>query len=504
MADPKEPFPLTCDIEHYRGYGAELLLHSLDSLTAEIEGVKGEDDKEFVHRMRVASRRLRSALVLFGECYEEEEVRKWNKAVRSVTKDLGEARDLDVQIEFLNGFAQAHADLPSLEELTRELEMQRERAQPRIVSGLEKLERKGTLEEMRRTYEEVRNAPRCSVPWGTMERAFHHISIRLDDLLSLQECVHQPEAKDKHHQMRIAAKRLRYTMEAFEALYGEGVKARIAVIKDLQDRLGGLHDCDVWIDMLQARGVDDPGLDTLQHDRMAARITGFEDFVKVWESLIEEGFFTDLLNSIVPDAAQTMTQMAGLTKLERIKAIARACGVDEGHPLHVAGLSMMLFDGLRPLHQLDDTQRSMLEYAAVLHDIGWKEGQEGHHKTSFQMIMSDDQLPLDGTERSIVANVARYHRGALPSDGHRGYKALRSADRMVVDQLASILRVADALDVSHASVVRSIECRIKKGSVNILLRTTEYPDRELDKVRMKKDLFDNVFETSLKFDWKLA
>ena len=113
MADPKaEPFLMTCDMEHYRAYGAERLLASLDSLTSEIKGVKGEDDIEFVHRMRVASRRLRSALVLFGECFEEEDVRKWNRAVRSVTRDLGEARDLDVQIAFLKGFIDSHEEYP--------------------------------------------------------------------------------------------------------------------------------------------------------------------------------------------------------------------------------------------------------------------------------------------------------------------------------------------------------------------------------------------------------
>ena len=100
----------------------------------------------------------------------------------------------------------------------------------------------------------------------------------------------------------------------------------------------------------------------------------------------------------------------------------------------------------------------MLEYAAVLHDIGWKEGRKGHHKSSLEMIMGEDRLPFDGRERAIVANVARYHRGALPEDGHRDYRDLEAADRKVVDRLASILRVADALDVSHASVVRSIEC----------------------------------------------
>jgi CHAD domain-containing protein len=505
MPDPKaEPYLLTCDLSHYREFGAERLLGSLDALTSEIKGVKGEDDIEFVHRMRVASRRLRSALVLFADCFDEEDVGKWNRAIRSVTRDLGGARDLDVQIAFLNGFVDAHEDLPSLVELKGGLERRRANAQPRIVSGLEKLERKGTLEEMRRTYEEIRKTPRCTVPYGTMERAFHHISVRLDDLLSLQDCVHQPEAKERQHQMRIAAKRLRYTMESFETLYGEDFLDRIAIVKDLQDRLGELHDCDVWIDMLKEMGADDPGLDALLHDRTETRIAGYGEFVKTWESLIEDEFFTELLNSIVPDAHLTVPQLSGLTKLEKVKVIARSCGIDEEHSLHVAKISLMLFDRLQSLHRLGDPERDMLEYAAVLHDIGWKEGQKGHHKTSLQMILGEDQLPFDGRERAIVANVARYHRGSVPSDDHKAYTILRAKDREVVDRLASIIRVADALDVSHASAVRSLECHVMKQSVIILLKTTEYPDRELEKVKVKKDLFEKIFKRSLTFEWELA
>ncbi|HEY3421208.1 MAG TPA: CHAD domain-containing protein [Methanomassiliicoccales archaeon] len=501
MADPKtEPPMLICDMEHYRAYGAERLLASLDSLTSEIKGVKGDDDIEFVHRMRVASRRLRSALGLFGECFEEEDVRRWNRAVRSVTRDLGEARDLDVQIAFLKDFVDSHEGRPSLTALMAGLEGRRATAQPRINSGLERLERKGALEQMRRTFEEVQNTPRCSVPYGTMERAFHHISLRLDELLSLQDCVHQPDAKERQHQMRIAAKRLRYTMEAFVTLYGEMMQGQIAVVKDLQDRLGELHDCDVWIDLLAAMGVDDPGLDTLQHDRMEARIVGYNEFVKIWESLIESEFFTELLNSIVPDATLALPQLAGMSKLEQVKAIAKGCGADEEHSLHVAELSLQLFDHLRSLHRLGDAEREMLEYAGVLHDIGWKEGQKGHHKNSLQMIMGEDRLPFGDRERAIVASVARYHRGVLPKEGHKAYRTLNSTDRKVVDRLASMIRVADALDVSHSSVVRSVECIVKKGSVTVILSTIGYPDRELEKVRVKKDLFEKIFNRALAFE----
>jgi CHAD domain-containing protein len=501
MADLKTEPLLVCDLEHYRAYGAERLLASLESLTSEIEGVKDENDIEFVHRMRVASRRLRSALGLFGECFDEEDVRKWNRAVRSVTRDLGEARDLDVQIAFLTGFVDSHEKSPSLMALKGELEEQRAGAQPRIVSGLEKLERKGTLQEMRRTYEEIRNTPRCSAPYGTMERAFHHISLRLEDLLSLQDCVHRPEAKERHHEMRIAAKRLRYTLEAFVPLYGDTMQSQIIVVKDLQDRLGELHDCDVWIDLLNMREIDDGGLDALLHDRMEARIGGYHDFVKMWESLIEGEFFTELLNSIVPDTTLALPRLAEMSKLEQVKAISRGCGGDEAHSLHVAELSLQLFDGLRSLHRLGEAEREMLEYAGILHDIGWKEGRKGHHKNSLEMIMGEDRLPFDERERAIIANVARYHRGVLPNDDHKAYRSLKAIDRKVIDRLASLIRVADALDVSHSSVVRSTECTVNKERVTVRLETIGYPDRELEKAREKKDLFEKTFNRSLAFKW---
>ena len=505
MSGPKpEPFLLTCDLEHYRAYGAERLLDSLDSLTSEIKGVKGEDDIEFVHRMRVASRRLRSALLLFGECFDEQDVKGWTRAVRNVTRDLGEARDLDVQLEFLREFIASHEAFQTLSFLESDLRKRREAAQPRIVSGLEKLERKGTLEEMKRTFEEVRNAPRCSVPYGTMERAFHHISVKLDDLLSMQDCVQLPDAKEQQHQMRIAAKRLRYTMEMFQPLYGETLQDRVAVVKDLQDRLGQLHDCDVWIDLLQAKDVDDPGLEALLHDRTETRITGHGELIKTWEALIEEEFFTVLLNSIVPDAVQTVPLLGDLTKVEKVKAIARSCGVDEEHSFHVAELSLMLFDGLGSLHRLKGAQREMLEHAGILHDIGWKEGQKGHHKTSLQMIMGEGQLPFEERERTIVANVARYHRGAVPDQRHRAYWSLKASDRKIVDRLASILRVADALDVTHASVVRSIECHIGRGTVVLLLKAAEYPDREVERAGKKMELFERTFKRNLKFEWEQA
>ncbi len=56
------------------------------------------DDIEYVHRTRVTSRRLRAALPLFKYCFRRKEFKEWLCEIKKVTRLLGEARDLDVQI----------------------------------------------------------------------------------------------------------------------------------------------------------------------------------------------------------------------------------------------------------------------------------------------------------------------------------------------------------------------------------------------------------------------
>ena len=86
-------------------YGRWVTIQRLDALLAEVDGVRSGEDIECVHRMRVASRRLRSVLRLFGECFKGKRGKRWRKAVRKVTATLGEARDLDVQLELLEALS---------------------------------------------------------------------------------------------------------------------------------------------------------------------------------------------------------------------------------------------------------------------------------------------------------------------------------------------------------------------------------------------------------------
>jgi exopolyphosphatase/guanosine-5'-triphosphate,3'-diphosphate pyrophosphatase len=138
-------------------------------------------------------------------------------------------------------------------------------------------------------------------------------------------------------------------------------------------------------------------------------------------------------------------------------ALGRRCGFEEEHCRQDAKLAVRLFDLTTGLHELDDECRDLLYCAGLLHDIGYVEGYWGHHKTAYRLIMQAELPGLTARERQIVANVARYHRGAKPRLKHKGFAALDPEDREVVTMLAAILRLADGLDRSHTDAVQDLD-----------------------------------------------
>jgi exopolyphosphatase/guanosine-5'-triphosphate,3'-diphosphate pyrophosphatase len=137
--------------------------------------------------------------------------------------------------------------------------------------------------------------------------------------------------------------------------------------------------------------------------------------------------------------------------------LGRRLGFEEEHSCQDAHLAVRLFDLTVDLHHLDDEYRDLLYCAGLLHDIGYVEGYWGHHKTAYRLIMQADLPELSEREKRIVANVARYHRGAKPSAKHENFAALDPDDREIVTMLGAILRLADGLDRSHTDAVQDVE-----------------------------------------------
>ena len=137
-------------------------------------------------------------------------------------------------------------------------------------------------------------------------------------------------------------------------------------------------------------------------------------------------------------------------------AVGRKYRYDQAHGRHVAALSASLFDQLTDEHQMTRRERLLLEVAALLHDIGTYVNLRAHHKHSQYLLSASQIFGLSDDETAIVANIARYHRRGTPQQSHLSYIALDRQDRLIVNKLAAILRVANALDAEHQQKVRTV------------------------------------------------
>jgi len=187
--------------------------------------------------------------------------------------------------------------------------------------------------------------------------------------------------------------------------------------------------------------------------------------------------------------------------MKKVRDVARALS-DETHAEQDRKLALTIFDKTKQLHSLGAEERYWLEYAAILHDIGVSRSRRGHHKQSLRLILNDPALPFTNKERYIIGSIARYHRKALPDKKHFNLKPLSQAEREKVTLLSSILRVADALDYSHRSVVEKLNLKTVSNKIVLECQATGNHYLEDQSVSKKKDLFERVFKNYLTVIWK--
>ena len=397
---------LKCPDKGYCLYAARHMLSQLSALDAETEGVKYSDDIEYVHRCRVATRRLRAAMPVFEECLPQKEYKIWEKQIKEITRSLGEARDLDVQADFLRqfipageqegsnlfyitgdtygdktrgdtsetavipvytgeesapgqvpgsvlsrfvnffrhifsskkddeenkndrqnnpgavatspdyNFRQADPYSAGIECLITRLEQRRKCIQPSVVKSIESFEKSKTVAKMGAYLRaiivkfEVEQTDIHS-PYS-FEKAFYNITLAEEAFYWFERFLDDPNQVKKHHEMRIAAKKFRYTLEIYAGLYDGELKDQIKVMKKLQDYLGDMHDCDIWVDFLdefieeerkrtvEFFGNDSffsfvlPGLNHLKENRKEKRKELHSELNEYWKELKEEHFREDL------------------------------------------------------------------------------------------------------------------------------------------------------------------------------------------------------------------
>jgi exopolyphosphatase/guanosine-5'-triphosphate,3'-diphosphate pyrophosphatase len=160
----------------------------------------------------------------------------------------------------------------------------------------------------------------------------------------------------------------------------------------------------------------------------------------------------------------------GLSVRERsVFQLARSCGSDEVHTRVVARLAVELFDSAKKLglHKLEAEERNLLEFAALLHDVGVFLSYDNQQEHAWYLISSADLLGFNRTEIAIMAALAFFSRKGLPRRGNPKLAGLDETAKRTVRTLTAFLRIADSLDRSRLGNV--LHARLVKGRDGLVL-----------------------------------
>ena len=218
------------------------------------------------------------------------------------------------------------------------------------------------------------------------------------------------------------------------------------------------------------------------------------DRFQVSDRALREGLVLAALGQPLPAAREPedLRRRQVLQLAERTENVYR-------HSLQSARLALRLFDVTAKLHGLGAREREWLEHAALLHDIGYSIQYRNHHKHTYYLITNADLDAFDQREIEIIAHVARYHRGPEPRpDRQPTLAALKPWQQRTVRKLAALLRLADALDRTHASRVDEIYGALRKGRVTLEVLSRYDVELELEAARQRGRFFAKVFDCRLR------
>jgi exopolyphosphatase/guanosine-5'-triphosphate,3'-diphosphate pyrophosphatase len=211
------------------------------------------------------------------------------------------------------------------------------------------------------------------------------------------------------------------------------------------------------------------------------------DAMTVSEWALREGIVLDVIGR--HDPADWSADPRAIRRAS-VQGFARRSTWSESHARQVSRLALELFDQTRSLHGLGANERELLDYAALLHDIGEHVSTTGHHKHGAYLIRHAQLRGFTPEEVQLLAALARWHRRGEPKLGDD----FGGVDRRQLRVLAAILRLADGLDRSRSSAVDHVDVSIGPSLVMIRLRSLRDTELELWGARRKRDLFEKLFE----------
>ncbi len=242
--DPAEPFGPAI---------STILAARLGTVLAFEGSVRAGEDPEAVHDMRVGIRRLRAALDAAAPFSKPKAFRRQERRVKALADALGAVRDADVLLEFLRDRlgAAGEEERPGLARLIAAIEAEREDDRVALLAALDRLPEDDFAGGFERFARKLRKENK---PTGAVAR--RALAASVAKFAGRADAFDDPEDAEELHRLRIAAKRLRYTLELFGTALGDETPGLIEELKGLQEGLGTIHDRDVLAELLVEERID--------------------------------------------------------------------------------------------------------------------------------------------------------------------------------------------------------------------------------------------------------
>jgi CHAD domain-containing protein len=384
-----------------------------------------------VHDLRVAIRRCRSMADGFLSVDPDRGWKEMKRLGKPLFATLGELRDVQVMMEWVDKLS--HPDDAARPILLLQLQVRETELKSAAQKELENFDREHWIGLNTRLSERAEKIPLD----GTV---FQLLALeRWNEARELHRKALRNRSGPAYHQLRIGIKRLRYTVENFlPTLHAKWSKD----LRDLQDALGEVHDFDVLWAALRAHPEVAPEVRAHWHEKLETernrrlslyreRMVGHLALWHNWRAALPKG--------------ESLESAA----MEKLRLWASFFDREFDHATRVSQSALALYDGLVrcQVMQADPKQRSILEAAALLHEIGRSKSQNRHRKHTFRMLLKMTPPPAwSSADMRAVAIVARYHRGAVAPSSHKMFAGMSSSLRAQLLRLAGVLRLANAFD----------------------------------------------------------
>jgi CHAD domain-containing protein len=232
-----------------------LLLQQLDTLEANVDGVLHDIDTEFLHDLRIAVRRTRSALKLLGDVLPGELTLRFASEFRWLGDLTTPLRDLDVQLEELPSMAAglAAAEPADLEPFRVYLARRRAAERRALNRGLRSARFAAVLGDWRKALLVPKANRRTPAGPRAADLAADRTRRAYNKVIRVGAAITDDSPADSLHTLRKRCKELRYVLEFFGTLYDpQAQRAMVGDLKRLQDCLGEFQDSEVQQHEIQA------------------------------------------------------------------------------------------------------------------------------------------------------------------------------------------------------------------------------------------------------------